>query len=335
MKKILTIGSALKDHTFLTSNNQVISNQHNLIAQKLLAFEFGAKINIQEAYFTYGGGAANVATSLTKLGAQCSILTCLGQDDLGQEIINNLKKNAVRTNLIQHSLKPSPIAFVINETKKAGEHVDFIYRGSNEDLKINLDNIFKKQSRVSGIKTPFDLIYLTSLSGRLAKNNLAEIFKAKINFPQLLFVWNPGSEQIKLGLPQLKIYLAKTDLLFLNKDEAIELCLEQEKKQNLNNPRILLKILTALTPGLVVITDGERGSYAGEKNKIFFCPSQKVTAKDTLGVGDAFGSAFTASYFLKKLTIEKSLALGIKNALAVIKQFGAENGLLNQKELYV
>lgn len=330
MKNILTVGSALKDHTFLTNQGTLINNHKNLIAQKLLSFEFGSKINISKAYFSFGGGASNVAISLAKLSAKCHILTCLGEDSLAKEIITNLKKYKIQTNLIQTSQKPSPLAFVINNEKKAGEHIDFIYRGANEELKIDLDNIFKKQIH----KSPFEIIYLTSLSGRLANNNLAEIFKAKIKFSHLKMVWNPGAEQIKLGLNQLKIYLAKTDLLFLNKDEAIELCLSEEKKQNLNNPRILLKILTALTNSLVVITDGERGAYAGEKNKTYFCPSKKTRAKDTIGVGDAFGSALTASYFLKNLSIEKSLELGIKNALSVLKHFGAEDGLLNQKELF-
>lgn len=330
MQKILTIGSALKDYTFLINNSKLINNHQNLIAQKLLAFEFGAKINVKEAQVTYGGGAANVAISLNKLGAKCHILTCLGQDSASQDIINNFKKNNVATNLIQISTKQTPLAFVINDDKKNGEHVDFIYRGASEDLKINLDKIYKKQS----IRNYFDVIYLTSLSGHLAQYNLGEIFHAKIKFPEIKIVWNPGGEQIKLGLNQLKIYLTKTDILFLNKDEAIELCLEQEKKHNIDNPRVLLKIIAELTPATIIITDGERGAYALEGNKPYFCPSKKVKAKDTIGVGDAFGSAFVASYLLKKLPIEDSLARGVKNALSVIKHIGAQEGLLSHQELF-
>lgn len=328
-KHILTIGSALKDITLITPEGTLLNNSKNLTAQKLLAFEFGAKINIHQAYFTFGGGAHNSAVAFAKLNQKVSILTSLSDDAMGQEIQLNLKKYNINQKLIQNSSLPSPLSCIINNQAKAGEHVIFIYRGANEDLKINLDKIFNRQNK----KNNFDLIYLNSLVGKNAKNNLAEIFKTKISWPQIMLAWNPGSEQIKLGLSALKNYLQKTDVLLLNKDEAIELCLNYSQEQNLNNPRILLKILSNYTLGTIIITDGANGVYALEKNKIFYAPSQKIKAIDTTGVGDAFGSAFVWAYLLMKFDLEKSLRLGTKNSLSVIKKIGAQAGLLNTSTL--
>ena len=53
---------------------------------------------------------------------------------------------------------------------------------------------------------------------------------------------------------------------------------------------------------------------------------------NTLGAGDAFGSCFAASIFLKK-SVEQALVNGIINATSVISYLDAKTGLLNAAAL--
>jgi len=54
---------------------------------------------------------------------------------------------------------------------------------------------------------------------------------------------------------------------------------------------------------------------------------------DTTGVGDAFGSSFVAGLELYKGNIQKAMHLGVKNTASVVSQQGAQNGLLNKKDI--
>lgn len=321
--KILTVGGAVRDITFETAEGELIRNKEDLTRQQLVGFEFGAKIVVTHAQFSFGGGATNTAISLARLGSNVSTLICLGSDVIAEDILNNLKTHRVKTDFLQKSPTASGLSFVLNYKKLGDEHTLFTYRGANEDLKINLDKIAPAK---------FDLIYIASFSGTHSKTNLAKIFRYR---QPTKFAWNPGTHQIKLGLKTLKPYLKKTNILIVNKDEAIEICLGDpaNKNKKLNNPRVLLKILAAYCPGVIAVSDGKHGAYAIFQGEIYYEPPQNVRVKDTTGVGDAFSSTFVWSLEHTGYDIQKSLHLGIKNASAVLKHIGAQNGLLTKSQL--
>ncbi|MBU4481972.1 carbohydrate kinase family protein [Patescibacteria group bacterium] len=336
--KILTIGGAVQDFTLQTDRGVVIDNAQNITQQKLVGFEFGAKINIKNADFTFGGGATNSAVSLAKLDNTVSALICVGRDILGDEIIRNLKDHKVRIELIQRSDLASGVTVVLKNSNFNKEHVLFTSRGANSDLKINTE-FLPRHGRAN--KLNFDMIYLTSLSSKKFKSNIAKIFRFKRDLAKLLarknkivkLAWNPGNLQIKMGLSGLRFYLKETDIFIVNKDEAIEICLEYKNKIRLNNIRELLKILSEYCQGVVVITNGYKGAYAIYNKKIYYSESCNVKVTDTTGVGDAFGSTFSWALLITGYDIQKSLKFAIKNACSVLQKTGAQNGLLSVKDL--
>lgn len=324
--KILTIGGVVQDITLHTKAGVLVKNEKDLTRQKLVGFELGAKINIKQADFNFGGGAANTAVNLAKLGQQVSVLACVGQDALGQEIVKNLKAQQIKTNLVQQSAKHSGFSCVVNSQNLHEEHTLFTYRGANEDLVVDLDKLINKK-----IKPEYDLIYISALSGAGAKSSLAKIFKYKTKYAATKIVWNPGNEQIKMGLAGLKPYLKQTDIFIVNKDEAIEICLSLGDKNV--NPRYLLKKLAENCPGIIIITDGENGAYAQVGKKVFYEHSCHVKIKDTTGVGDAFGSTLVWALNYTNNNMARSLQLAIKNACSVLQQVGAQHGLLTRSQL--
>ena len=58
-----------------------LKNKKDILRQKMVAFEHGAKVPISEYNSYFGGGAANAAVSLARLGFKTSIMTKLGNDD--------------------------------------------------------------------------------------------------------------------------------------------------------------------------------------------------------------------------------------------------------------
>lgn len=339
---ILTIGGAVQDITFFTSDGVVLENPlKDPTRLKLLAFEYGAKMKIDEANFSFGGGAQNAAVGFARLGFKVAAMVSVGDDGIGENIVQNLKINKVNTNFVQKIKNAGTgFSFVLTD-KKTSEHVIFSYRGASSELAVS-ESVLKKISP--------RWIYLTSLSGGWENNVMHGIFGYK-NKSQTMLAWNPGVRQLAAGFEKLKKYLRAADVLILNKDEATELAISAGRCAERKGVEILAKELYGaiydyekipLSPplrkgeqqfGIVVITDGKNGAYAYDGEKIYYAPIIDVKRVDTTGVGDAFGSSFVAGLELYKGNIQKSLELGILNTSSVVGKVGAENGLLYRKDI--
>ncbi|MFH1427823.1 MAG: carbohydrate kinase family protein [Patescibacteria group bacterium] len=317
---IITIGGATEDITFYTKEGILIDNKKDVLRQKLLAFEYGAKVRVDESHSTFGGGAANTAVSFSRLGFRAAAIISIGQDLRGKRIIENLKKQKVNVNLVQRC-KNLETGFSFLLVGPSNEHVVFSNRAANQELKIN--NYELKMLKNT------KWAYLTSLTGKWQ-----DVLNKVIIINNIKIAWNPGHIQLKASRNILGKYLKKTTVLFVNKDEAIELVISDKKYKNkdlkfLDKVNNLLKILKSWGPEIVVITSGKQGADA--YNGISFYHQDILKEKkrvDTTGVGDAFGSSFIAGLELYHGDIAKAMKLGVKNTASVIAQQGAQNGLI-------
>ena len=324
---VITIGSSLEDIIFYTSECKTIDNKHNLLCQKMLAFEYGAKIKVDKIIKTFGGGASNTAISMARLGLKVAIVSTIGNDERGRMIVNNLKNHKVSTTLLQTKKDTNTgYSFLVASSLHSKEHIIFSDRGAN--LKLEITN--KILSNLNNSK----IIYITSLQGKW-KTNLKKIFS--LDKPKI--AWNIGGSQLNSGYTTLKQYINKTHTIILNKDEALELVTSDKKNKNLknrelNNENNLLKIIKDYGPKIVLITSGRNGAFVYDGNKIYHQKLHKERRReDTTGVGDAFGSSFIAGLEKYNNNIKKSLALASRNSASVIAMVGAQNGLikLNKK----
>lgn len=322
--KFIAIGGCTEDISIYTEGGLLIDNKKDLLRQNLLAFEFGSKIKVKKTYTSFGGGASNVSACFSSLGVDTAIVSSVGEDDRGTRIVKNLKKLGVKTNLVQKVPGASSFSFLL--IGPGNEHIVFSDRASNNLLKIN-------DKQLKAIKNA-SWIYISSLSGswQSVLNKTMSTNKAKI-------AWNPGGVQLRAGIKHLKKYLERTYVLSLNKDEALELVLSDEKyrsKDNkfLNNTKNLLHIIKEWGPQIVLITKGGDGAevYDGVK----FYKEKVIKAKrltDTTGVGDAFGATFVVGLEMYKEDIQRSMKLAMYNASSVITEQGAQNGLLTKKRI--
>ena len=321
---VITIGGCTEDITFYTGEGQLIANRKDILRQKLLAFEYGTKIKIDKPHSTFGGGAANAAVNLSRLGFNVASLVAVGRDTRGERVIENLKKHKVNTKLIQ-KIKNIESGFSFLLVGDDNEHIVFSNRAANSELEIG----FKELRELKKTKR----IYMTSLSGEWRKV-LDKIFSLDVKIS-----WNPGHIQLHSGYNVIGKYFKKAEVVIVNKDEALEIVVSNKKYTKkpfkfLNNIENLIKIMHSWGPKIVVITDGKHGAYAYDGKELYKQPVVKERQRvDTTGVGDAFGSAFTAGLDLYDEDIVKAMRLGAKNSASVIAKQGAQNGLLSKKDL--
>ena len=322
---VITIGGATEDITFYTDEGVLINNKKDLTKQRLLAFEYGAKIKVDKSFSGFGGGAANAAVSLSGFGFKTACLCAIGEDARGQRILNNFQKQGVDITLVQ-KIKNIETGFSFLLVGPSNEHIVFSNRAANNELSIN--------NFVTELLDQSEWIYLTSLSGEW-KSDLEKIFSVKNE----KIAWNPGHRQILTGLKCIGKYFKKTTCLIVNKDEATELVMSDKKYKTktrayLSNVKNLLSALSSYGPKIVVITCGRDGADAIFEGRTYHQSIVKEKKRaDTTGVGDAFGSAFVAGLESYKQDIRRSLILASRNAASVVSMPGAQNGLLCKKDI--
>jgi ribokinase len=319
----IAIGGATRDISFFTDQGVLLDNKKDVLRQKILAFEAGAKIKVDKYYYSYGGGAANAAVCLANLGLKTACLTAVGADESGRLIIKDLQNNRVVTVLVsQIKSAESGSSFIL--IAPSGERIIFAQRGANNDLMIS-------SKELAAIKQAKNL-YLASLSGHWPAN-LKKIFSVVTARGPKVF-WNLGASQYEQGLDSLSQYMDRVEVLAMNKDEAIELVIRTTgyshlSRAFLNKTENLLKIIKGFGPRIILITLGAEGAMIYDGQKIYQRPALKDKKRlDTTGVGDIFNSSFAAGLCLFKGNINQAFSLALKNAAAKVGHLGAHNGLI-------
>ena len=322
MSKIICVGSASKDIFFPTAEGVVTETPDDLMCQKKIAFELGAKYKIDERHEALGGVAANVASGLARLGLEVSCYSYIGDDYISQWIADQLKNNGVETDLIVNVKDCLSDLSAIVVDKNSGERVIFTNQPANKNLEVVPEKLEKAE-----------WIFLGDLHGDWEKH-LEKIFSlAKEN--NIKIANNPRQINIHENAKKVLEFISKSDLIVLNKDESIEVLSAGEEKfssDELNSEEFLVKKLHSLGPKIVAVTDGMRGSWATDGEKVIHAPAIGVKAVETTGAGDAYSSGFFAAY-LKGKDLEECLKWGVANSGSSVQFFGAIEGLLKESEI--
>lgn len=326
MKKIdiITIGGAVKDTMFYIDEGKIIKDRKNLTAQALLGFELEAKIKSDEVYFTFGGGAMNTAMSFSRLGFKTAMLSCIGDDHVGKEVLDTVIREKIDPRLIKRIPRgQTGLSFIINRryNSREEEKVIFTFRGANTRLYTAIGSLGRLKS---------DWIYLTGINQENSGRILDRVFQSNA-----WIAWNPAVWQLKNGYKKIKKYLKKTTVLIINKDEALELVVNSSvelKREEISDVWNLLTIIKNWGPEIVIISDGAKGAWAFDGVEFYHQKAKKVKTICNTGAGDAFGSGFVSGLILHGGDIEKALKLGIRNGASVVKKVGAQNGLLKKRE---
>jgi len=322
MYQVICVGSSSKDVFFPTKEGVILDTPEDITSQKKIAFELGAKYQISKIFEVPGGCAANVAQGLARLGIKTACYTKIGKDDVGKWIKKELKKEKVSTGLVQTDRNCKSDISVIIVDENSGEHIVLFNRESNNKLEINPRKIKNTQR-----------IFVSALNGEWEKHIDIILEVAKKN--KIKIVFNPGQRNIKDNPKKVLKIIRHSEVVILNKDEAIEILLgniSDIEKEKLNDEIFLIRSMAGFNKGVVALTDGESGSWVFDKNNIFFSKVSVKKPVDTLGAGDSFSSGFLAGYIGEK-SIEESLKMGMANSVNVILYYGAKEGLLRKENV--
>ncbi len=281
-----------------------------------LRFKHGEKIPVEATYISIGGNAANVAVGLTRLGVKSTIAAEIGDDEFSLKIVNALAKENIDRGFLK-STKGSFTSFSVA-----------IAYGDNRTL--FSEHVERKHDFFYETATT-KWIYLTSLGQDWITPYQKALSFAKTKNIKIAF--NPGTIQLAQKSTLIDEIFKNTEILFINKEEAIRLI--KQDNPNFESAQIqeILTSIEKLGPKNVVITDGKNGSFAMDVNNNHFHQDRiDCTIIELTGAGDAYASGFLAGVF-HNLNFQESMLWGSYNAASVVSSVGAQQGLLKKGAL--
>tara|TARA_B100000963_G_C22482072_1_gene605192 strand:+ start:31 stop:963 length:933 start_codon:yes stop_codon:yes gene_type:complete len=305
--KILGIGNAIVDvickveEKFITQNNLTKSTMKlvdEVEFKKLLS-----SLKIEET--VSGGSVANSIVGLSQLGNKVGFIGKVSDDTLGNKYERGLEK----------------------------EKVHFLYSK-------------KKEATPTGtcliLITPDSERTMITFLGTAGKINENDIDTSAIKNSEILFLegylWDEGepkkafekainnSKKVAMSLSDLfcverhkphflELVKNKLDITFANEQEIMSLIDVKNFNDVINFARETKK--------LVVITRGEKGAIAINKNEIVECSAIKnLRVKDLTGAGDLFAGGFLHGQINNK-SISESLEKGTEMSSKIIQIIGA------------
>ena len=305
--KILGIGNAIVDVICKVNDEFITQNNLKKSTMKLVdEAEFKKLLSTLKIEETVSGGSvANSMVGLSQLGNKVGFIGKVSDDDLGNKYEEGLKK----------------------------ENVQFLYSKKKEAIPTGTCLI---------LITPDSERTMVTFLGTAGKINENDIDTNAVKNSKILFLegylWDEGepkkafekainnSKKVAMSLSDLfcverhkphflELVKSKLDITFANEQEIMSLIEVQKFDDVINFAKEINK--------LIVITRGEKGAIAINKNEVVECSAKKnLRIKDLTGAGDLFASGFLHGLINNKSTKE-SLETGTEMSSKVIQIIGA------------
>ncbi|OCA56639.1 ribokinase [Photorhabdus namnaonensis] len=251
----------------------------------------------------FGGKGANQAVAAGRSGADITFIACVGEDDIGFRIYQQLAKDNIKTSGIE-VIKGETTGVALIFVNQQGENVIGINAGANAALTpeyfYRYQNIIEEaDALLMQLESPLETVLLAAT---IAKQNNTKV------------ILNPAPAR-KLS-DQL---LLLVDIITPNETEAEYLT--GIKVENDLDAENAARILHDKGIETVIITLGCRGvwlSQIGQKGKIV--PGFKVNVVDTVAAGDTFNGALVTALLERKPILSAIRFAHSAAAIAVTRQ---------------
>ena len=305
--KILGIGNAIidvickVDDSFLKKNNLTKSTM-KLVNQEEFK-DLTSKLKIEETIS--GGSVANSIVGLAQLNNEVGFIGKINKDKLGEEYEKGLIK----------------------------EKVKFFYSKKEESTPTGTCLILITPDSERTMCT------FLGIAGKINENDIdiEAIKKSKITFFEG-YLWDEGhpkrafekaiknSKKTAMSLSDkfcvdrhksnfLNLVKNSLDIIFANEQEILSLVNTNSFDEAISFSKSIGK--------LVIITRGEKGSVAIEKNEVFeFGVKENLKIIDLTGAGDLFAAGFLHGY-INNFSIKESLEKGTEMSSEIIQKIGA------------
>lgn len=309
----------------------------------LYSNDVGAPFIDIESFASYvGGSPANIAVGTQRLGQRTALLTAVGEDPVGDFILNFLENEGVETKFIPRKLGSRSSAVILG-IEPPDKFPLVFYRDNAADIQLTIDDVLTlpiAKSRALQITG-------TGLSKEPART--ATIFAAEqakdadaIVFLDIDFRADQWHDPRAFGVA-IRSVLPLINIAFGTEEEIKAAMLTQLDQLSIKDSQIsapeisgdldsAIKKLVGYGLEALIVKRGDKGaSVFLPDGKVIDVPGFKVEIYNVLGAGDAFASGFIYGH-LKAWDWYKAARMGNACGAILVTEPGVANFMPFEKE---
>ncbi len=260
-----------------------------------------------------GGAPANFAYHVSQFGFDSRVVSAVGQDANGEEILNVFQQRKLKSVIEQ---VPYPTGTVQVTLDAVGVPQYEIKEG------VAWDNIpFTDELRNLALRTR--AVCFGSLAQRsvVSRNTINRFLDTMPDIDGQLKIFDINLRQNFYTKEVLCESMRRCNILKINDEELVTI------SRIFGYPGIDLQdkcwiLLAKYNLKMLILTCGTNGSYVFTPGEISFQETPKVPVADTVGAGDSFTAAFTAS-ILSGMPVSEAHKLAVEVSAYVCTQSGA------------
>jgi 2-dehydro-3-deoxygluconokinase len=233
-----------------------------------------------------GGAESNVAISVTRLGGPATWLGRVGDDELGDLVLAQLRGEGVD---VRHAVRDpdAPTGLMVKSRRTSTVGRVAYYRRGSAGSRLEPADLPVDILRAAGVLHVTGITPALSASARAATFAAVEEARAagvpvSLDVNHRAALWSAQEAG-----PVLTDLAARADVLFSGDDEAGLL-------DATGDDEAIVRALAAHGPGQVVLKLGARGALAAVDDVLVRLPAYPVVAVDPVGAGDAFVGGYLA-----------------------------------------
>jgi len=248
-----------------------------------------------------GGAPLNVAYHLTRLGLNTGIISKIGEDEPGRELLALVAGWGVGNQFLQvdGTYDTSKVIANVNDSNEVSYEIIF---------PVAWDFIRPDKSIVEMLMPTTYFIY-GSLASRndVTRNTLLELLES-----DAIKVFDINLRPPHIDKSLLKLLLSKADIVKFNTAE-LELVGQMFSDGKSNEAQRVQFVQNEFCISEVIVTHGADGAAYYRNGESYSVPGKPIQVTDTIGSGDAFLAAFIANHKLNitpQQILERAVVLG-------------------------
>lgn len=260
-----------------------------------------------------GGAPANFAYHVSQFGLPSCVVSAIGDDALGKEIIENFTSKGLDQLIAEVPYPTGTVQVEIDQTGIPLYDIKENVAWDNIPYTEHLDALAKRTKAVC-----FGSLAQRNVVSRETINHFLDTMPKD---DDSLIVFDVNLRQGFYNKEILCKSMQNCNILKINDEELITV------SRMFGYPGIDLQdkcwiLLGKYNLKMLILTCGINGSYVFTPGNVSFQPTPKVEVADTVGAGDSFTAAFIAS-ILKGKSVTEAHTIAVKTSAYVCTQKGA------------
>ena len=260
-----------------------------------------------------GGAPANLAYHVSQFGLPSCVVSAIGDDALGKEIIENFTSKGLDQLIAEVPYPTGTVQVEIDQTGIPLYDIKENVAWDNIPYTEHLDALAKRTKAVC-----FGSLAQRNVVSRETINHFLDTMPKD---DDSLIVFDVNLRQGFYNKEILCKSMQNCNILKINDEELITV------SRMFGYPGIDLQdkcwiLLGKYNLKMLILTCGINGSYVFTPGNVSFQPTPKVEVTDTVGAGDSFTAAFIAS-ILKGKSVTEAHTIAVKTSAFVCTQKGA------------